>query len=612
MVDLGSGAEAPYEHTGDGLRRVGISRRAALTALVALGVLCGLPATVRAATFTVTQNGDSGPGSLRQAISNANSAGGSNTIVFNAPTTIDPVSALPSITSPVLINTVSPQPIVIDGTSTGANANGLLFVSGTAGSAVNGLTVQNFSGGGIFVNGGTVTITSSTFSGNSTAGVELGGGATNSVIGNSAGTGNNFFGNGEGIILDGGTTKNNGVSNNYIGFQANTLTPEPNGGGILIQNGSNNNQIGNNGLNFIGDNTGSGITLTGPGTTGNIIDGNYIGTTTTNFTGPVQFNGGVGIFVGGGAANNQFDNNSIASGPFDPFNLNGLPNDVNSNSFLMNNTLPSFILNPPDSAVFGTGTPTMNGPNQVVPFSISGGVPNQSYFTTLFTVTVLNGNVIANVQSSGFSSVMTDASGKGSDTFSFPPPLGSGTLAVDGSGPNGVVAFPNPFFSSSPPPGGGTTPGGSTTLGNPEVFFDPTTNTFILNAGLTPDSMSFTQGNPNNFTTNFLITTILVGFDSAHGSSISAVLAKHKGKKKVKSKSFTLKSVALTLASGKQQLVEVPLTAKAKAYLKHEVGKTVMVKLTTQESDVAGHSKTYQRTVSVKVLKAKKKTKKKH
>ena len=63
-------------------------------------------------TWLVTNTADSGPGSLRQAILDSNSAvGGSNTIGFAIPgdgiRTIAPTSSLPSITNPVLIDGTS-------------------------------------------------------------------------------------------------------------------------------------------------------------------------------------------------------------------------------------------------------------------------------------------------------------------------------------------------------------------------------------------------------------------------------------------------------------------------------------------------------------------------
>ena len=78
-------------------------RRLATAASLAL-----LAAAMPAATFNVTNTNDSGAGSLRQAILDANAAGGADTIAFNivgsGVHTIAPATALPAITSPVTIN----------------------------------------------------------------------------------------------------------------------------------------------------------------------------------------------------------------------------------------------------------------------------------------------------------------------------------------------------------------------------------------------------------------------------------------------------------------------------------------------------------------------------
>lgn len=69
----------------------------------------------------MTSNGDSGAGTLRQAILDANSIAGPDLITFNiavgSPFIIQPLSALPAITDPVVIDGYS-QP--------GASANTLV------------------------------------------------------------------------------------------------------------------------------------------------------------------------------------------------------------------------------------------------------------------------------------------------------------------------------------------------------------------------------------------------------------------------------------------------------------------------------------------------------
>jgi len=87
-------------------------------------------ATGSAATFTVTNTNDSGAGSLRAAITAANSAAGADTIAFNVSgagcdgsgvCTIAPASLLPFVTTPITIDGYT-QP----GASPNTNAQGAL------------------------------------------------------------------------------------------------------------------------------------------------------------------------------------------------------------------------------------------------------------------------------------------------------------------------------------------------------------------------------------------------------------------------------------------------------------------------------------------------------
>ncbi len=118
-----------------------------------------------AANFTVTNTADSGAGSLRQAILDANATVGTDTITFNisGATTIQPASELPPITDPVTIDgytqsgavlnstcggTATLQ-IVLNGASAGVAANGLTLGTGSSGSTVRALVINGFDGNGI-------------------------------------------------------------------------------------------------------------------------------------------------------------------------------------------------------------------------------------------------------------------------------------------------------------------------------------------------------------------------------------------------------------------------------------------------------------------------------
>src|SRR5262249_54331948 len=113
--------------------------------------------------YTVTNTSDSGPGSLRQAIINAN-ANPFSDITFEipgpAPHLIQPLSPLPTITSTMTIDGLALPPseagfnleattpqVEIDGSLAGPGADGLTIDSQF--STVQGLDISRFSGDGI-------------------------------------------------------------------------------------------------------------------------------------------------------------------------------------------------------------------------------------------------------------------------------------------------------------------------------------------------------------------------------------------------------------------------------------------------------------------------------
>ena len=92
---------------------------------VAAGLLAGpLAGMASATTFTATTNADSGPGSLRQAILDANASSGGDEIHFNIPgagvQTITPTTELPVSTGPVTIDGYTQPGAVVNTNATGA------------------------------------------------------------------------------------------------------------------------------------------------------------------------------------------------------------------------------------------------------------------------------------------------------------------------------------------------------------------------------------------------------------------------------------------------------------------------------------------------------------
>lgn len=267
------------------------------------------------ATFNVTNTNDSGAGSLRQAIIDANALAGADTINFAIPgagvQTISPLSELPQITSPVTIDGTSQTgfagtPLIeLNGTSAGA-ASGIRVQSGS--SILQGLIVNRFSNTGISLESSSNTVrgnylgtnnTGTAAQGNALFGVAIQSGGSNNIIGGVNTSDRNIIsGNGgDGVIAVGGTGGNS-ILGNYIGINAAGTAALPNSSGVTI-NGIPNNIISGN---TISGNTISGVVILSAGATTNTVRGNFIGTNPTGTT--AIANASFGVAIQGGATGN--------------------------------------------------------------------------------------------------------------------------------------------------------------------------------------------------------------------------------------------------------------------------------------------------------------------
>ena len=135
------------------------------------------------ASFVVTTTADSGPGSLREAITLSNTTPGFDDILFAIPgtgvQTIALEAPLPAITDSVTIDATT-QPgwsgspvVVIDGSNAGPHADGLVIASSDpiAASNVLALGVQNFHGNGVVITGNGNLVALMEISGNKGNGV---------------------------------------------------------------------------------------------------------------------------------------------------------------------------------------------------------------------------------------------------------------------------------------------------------------------------------------------------------------------------------------------------------------------------------------------------------
>jgi predicted outer membrane repeat protein len=135
--------------------------------------LCLLsPAAAQATTFDVTNANDSGDGSLRQAILDANAADGADDIDATGVTgTINVQSALPSLSEAVDIAGPGPDQLTVR-RDTGGEYR-IFDIAGGVVSTISGLTIANGSvegnGGGIF-NFGTLTLQDAVVTGNHAGG----------------------------------------------------------------------------------------------------------------------------------------------------------------------------------------------------------------------------------------------------------------------------------------------------------------------------------------------------------------------------------------------------------------------------------------------------------
>lgn len=235
-----------------------------------------------ASTLAVTNTNDSGAGSLRQAIIDANANSDSNVIELSATGTIDLQSPLPTLNTDMTINGPGADELTVR--RDGGGEYGIFVVPSGSAVSISGLTISNgyapgdsLPGGGGIYNLGELELTDSTVSGNHTN--NFGGGILNSwqdathygvaELDNVTVIDNSTFFLGAGVMNDGEMTiTNSTVSDNgpasYAGGVYNDGTLTMSGSTVSGNNG------GAQGGGFMNDYQGT-ATITNSTISGNVV-----------------------------------------------------------------------------------------------------------------------------------------------------------------------------------------------------------------------------------------------------------------------------------------------------------------------------------------------------
>ena len=170
----------------------------------------------------------------------------------------------------------------------GTNARSGNVISGNLGSGIllRGSSVVNNTIQGNFIG---TDATGTNALANTVAGVTVDTGSSSNLIGGtSAGARNIISGNGLpydfGVLITGAGTGGNVIEGNYVGVGPDGSTAVPDFWGIVCSSGATNNFFGGTtagARNIISGNLAEGLRLADPGTMANVVQGNYIGTDAT-------------------------------------------------------------------------------------------------------------------------------------------------------------------------------------------------------------------------------------------------------------------------------------------------------------------------------------------
>lgn len=299
-----------------------------------------------ATVFTVTNTNDTGAGSLRKAITDANIYPGTHSIVFNIPLsdggynsatgvwTITPNTTMPLITRSNLTidgttqtanqgdtNPYGPE-VVLDGMNqfgsdfafhlynvSGVTLKGFVIGRFTVGVEVSGTSQNNvISGNYIGCNYNATELLSNTH------GIELLGGPSYNTIGGTTAADRNIVSGNEHVGIRMANANHNVVVGNYVGINRMGDAALRNYDGISIEGVSKYNRIGGTTAaerNYVSGNVAYGIPVFGIGCNYNTITGNFVG---TDITGTDSIPNTYGVLFDDGASYNTVGGTAPGAG----------------------------------------------------------------------------------------------------------------------------------------------------------------------------------------------------------------------------------------------------------------------------------------------------------
>jgi hypothetical protein len=327
--------------------------------------------------------------------------------------------------------------------------------------------------------------------GNLADGIAIFNSASNTIGGSSNGARNIISGNaGFGIYLDGSQASGNLIQGNLVGTDAAGTVAVANGVyGVLLASGANGNTIGGRQAgqsNLVSGNTDFGVYLLGTGTSGNVLEGNLIG---VNLAATAALANGVeGVEVLGGASANTIGGTVTNAG--NVISGNGRNGILIAQTGSDNNLVQGNFIGTDRTGtlLLGNGFQGVGMVESAARNTVGGTVSGAANTIAFNTSTGVTVGTSASDTASVGNAILGNSIHNNGGTGGLGIDLGNNGVTANGSGPSGPNHFQNhPTFSGGP------------TLGNNTVtatvsFTSVPSSTFRLEFFLNPTTDTSPQG----------------------------------------------------------------------------------------------------------------------